>query len=260
MPPPHLCRDGRRAADLARRGIRLSLRGVRCRRHDRPARRTAHSSRVSLGVSGDISAGRRQRSRDHGLIHRRQLAARHRRAEKCARSMRAPARCDGRGIRFRRIPKIRHTRRGATAAPRKQARRTSGRSSPPIRRAISIFVPTSSAAPDYYGALRLGDNRYANSIVALRASTGRIVWHFQTVHHDLWDYDNASPPALVTIHARRQIHSRRRCRRPKRACCSSCIGRPACRSFPLKNAKSRRARSPAKRHRPLNRSRRSRLR
>ena len=62
-----------------------------------------------------------------------------------------------------------------------------------------IFVPTSSAAPDYYGGLRPGDNRYANSIVALRASTGRVVWHFQTVHHDLWDYDNASPPALVTV-------------------------------------------------------------
>jgi len=62
-----------------------------------------------------------------------------------------------------------------------------------------VFVPTGSAAPDYYGALRLGDNRYANSIVALKASTGRVVWAFQTVHHDLWDYDNASPPALVTL-------------------------------------------------------------
>ncbi|MGH9371509.1 MAG: pyrroloquinoline quinone-dependent dehydrogenase, partial [Vicinamibacterales bacterium] len=62
-----------------------------------------------------------------------------------------------------------------------------------------VFVPTGSAAPDYYGAMRLGDNRYANSIVALNASTGKIVWAFQTVHHDLWDYDNASPPALVTI-------------------------------------------------------------
>jgi quinoprotein glucose dehydrogenase len=62
-----------------------------------------------------------------------------------------------------------------------------------------VFVPTGSAAPDYYGALRLGDNRYANSIVALRASTGKIVWAFQTAHHDLWDYDNASPPALVTL-------------------------------------------------------------
>ena len=65
-----------------------------------------------------------------------------------------------------------------------------------------VFVPTGSAAPDYYGALRLGDNRYANSIVALKASTGRLVWAFQTVHHDLWDYDNASPPALVTLRAR----------------------------------------------------------
>jgi quinoprotein glucose dehydrogenase len=62
-----------------------------------------------------------------------------------------------------------------------------------------VFVPTGSASPDYYGGERTGDNRYANSIVALRASTGKVVWHFQTVHHDLWDYDNASPPALVTI-------------------------------------------------------------
>jgi quinoprotein glucose dehydrogenase len=62
-----------------------------------------------------------------------------------------------------------------------------------------VFVPTGSAAPDHYGGLRLGDNRYANSIVALRASTGQVVWAFQTVHHDLWDYDNASPPALVTL-------------------------------------------------------------
>ncbi|HEV7366014.1 MAG TPA: pyrroloquinoline quinone-dependent dehydrogenase [Gemmatimonadales bacterium] len=62
-----------------------------------------------------------------------------------------------------------------------------------------VFVPTGSAAPDYYGALRLGDNRYANSIVALKASTGKVVWAFQTVHHDLWDYDNASPPSLTGI-------------------------------------------------------------
>jgi quinoprotein glucose dehydrogenase len=62
-----------------------------------------------------------------------------------------------------------------------------------------VFLPTTSPAPDYYGGRRLGDNRYANSIVALKASTGKMVWHFQTVHHDLWDYDNASPPALTTI-------------------------------------------------------------
>jgi quinoprotein glucose dehydrogenase len=62
-----------------------------------------------------------------------------------------------------------------------------------------VFVPTSSPAPDFYGGMRLGENRYANSIVALRASTGRVVWHFQTVHHDLWDFDNAAPPTLVSV-------------------------------------------------------------
>ena len=62
-----------------------------------------------------------------------------------------------------------------------------------------VFLPTTSPAVDYYGVTRLGDNRYANSVVALRASTGKLVWHFQTVHHDLWDYDNASPPALITL-------------------------------------------------------------
>jgi quinoprotein glucose dehydrogenase len=62
-----------------------------------------------------------------------------------------------------------------------------------------VFVPTSSPAPDYFGGLRTGDNRYANSVVALRAATGAVVWHFQTVHHDLWDFDNASPPALADV-------------------------------------------------------------
>ena len=62
-----------------------------------------------------------------------------------------------------------------------------------------VFAPTSSPAPDYYGGERLGANRYANSIVALRVADGTVAWSFQTVHHDLWDYDNASPPALVDI-------------------------------------------------------------
>src|SRR5690606_21589650 len=62
-----------------------------------------------------------------------------------------------------------------------------------------LFVPTSSPSPDYYGGERLGDNRYANSVVALRASTGEVVWHFQTVHHDLWDYDVPAQPVLTTV-------------------------------------------------------------
>ncbi|MCU1227817.1 MAG: quinoprotein glucose dehydrogenase [Acidobacteria bacterium] len=60
-----------------------------------------------------------------------------------------------------------------------------------------LFVPTSSPSPDYFGGLRPGDNHYANSVVALDAMTGNVIWHFQVVHHDLWDYDVASQPVLV---------------------------------------------------------------
>ncbi len=63
-----------------------------------------------------------------------------------------------------------------------------------------VFVPTGSASPDYYGGERIGDNLFANSVVALRAATGERVWHFQTVHHDLWDYDVAAPPVLFDVH------------------------------------------------------------
>jgi quinoprotein glucose dehydrogenase len=59
-----------------------------------------------------------------------------------------------------------------------------------------VFVPTSSPSDDYYGGERLGDNLFADSVVALRADSGKRVWHFQTVHHDLWDYDVAAPPLL----------------------------------------------------------------
>ena len=62
-----------------------------------------------------------------------------------------------------------------------------------------VYVPTASPSVDYYGGERKGRNEYGNSIVALNAATGARVWHFQTVRHDLWDYDNASPPALVTL-------------------------------------------------------------
>jgi quinoprotein glucose dehydrogenase len=61
-----------------------------------------------------------------------------------------------------------------------------------------VFVPTGSASPDYFGGIRKGDNKWANSVVALKASTGEFVWGFQVVHHDLWDYDVASQPTLFT--------------------------------------------------------------
>lgn len=69
-----------------------------------------------------------------------------------------------------------------------------------------VFVPTGSASPDYYGGLRPGDNKWANSIVALHSKTGELAWGVQLVHHDLWDYDCASPPLLATLpHDGRQV-------------------------------------------------------
>ncbi len=62
-----------------------------------------------------------------------------------------------------------------------------------------LYVPTSAPSPDYYGAARPGDNRYANSLVALNISTGEVAWHFQFVHHDLWDYDTPAQPVLTDI-------------------------------------------------------------
>lgn len=62
-----------------------------------------------------------------------------------------------------------------------------------------VYVPTGSASPDYFGGERIGDNRDANSLVALEVQTGRRVWAQQLVHHDLWDYDLASQPVLATV-------------------------------------------------------------
>src|SRR6266850_661724 len=62
-----------------------------------------------------------------------------------------------------------------------------------------VYVPTGSAAFDFYGADRLGDDLFANCLIALNAETGQRVWHFQGVHHDIWDRDFPSPPALLTV-------------------------------------------------------------
>ncbi len=63
-----------------------------------------------------------------------------------------------------------------------------------------VFIPGASASPDYYGGERLGSDLYADALVALHASTGKIAWAFQTTHHNLWDYDIPAMPLLCTIH------------------------------------------------------------
>ena len=62
-----------------------------------------------------------------------------------------------------------------------------------------VFAPTGSAASDFYGADRIGDNLFANTLLALDANTGKRLWHFQAIRHDIWDRDFPSPPTLVTL-------------------------------------------------------------
>ncbi len=63
-----------------------------------------------------------------------------------------------------------------------------------------VYAPTGSVSGDFYGGIREGSNLYANSLIALDAGTGKYIWHFQTVHHDLWDRDLSANPNLVKIH------------------------------------------------------------
>jgi quinoprotein glucose dehydrogenase len=62
-----------------------------------------------------------------------------------------------------------------------------------------VFLPTTSPSPDFYGGQRPGSNGDADSVVALSAATGAVVWRFQTIHHDVWDYDLPAQPSLVTL-------------------------------------------------------------
>jgi len=62
-----------------------------------------------------------------------------------------------------------------------------------------VYAPTGSAVMDFYGGDRVGDDLYANTLLALDANTGKRLWHFQGVHHDIWDRDFPSPPALFSI-------------------------------------------------------------
>jgi len=62
-----------------------------------------------------------------------------------------------------------------------------------------LFVPTGSAAPDFYGGFRKGKNLYSNSLLALEADTGKLIWHYQFTHHDIWDRDPPAPPNIITV-------------------------------------------------------------
>tara|TARA_Y100001935_G_scaffold93147_1_gene77419 strand:- start:32954 stop:35077 length:2124 start_codon:yes stop_codon:yes gene_type:complete len=62
-----------------------------------------------------------------------------------------------------------------------------------------LYIPTGSAAPDFYGGHRIGENLFANSLIALDAKTGKRIWHYQFTHHDIWDRDLPAPPNLIVV-------------------------------------------------------------
>ena len=107
-----------------------------------------------------------------------------------------------------------------------------------------VYVPTGSAAFDFYGGDRHGDNLFANCIIALEAATGKRIWHFQTVRHDLWDKDLTAPPTLITFFAR-GVTCPAWLRRPSRARSSSSTASRASRCSRSSTARSRARTYPA---------------
>ena len=109
-----------------------------------------------------------------------------------------------------------------------------------------VFLPLTSPAYDFYGGDRKGANLYGDSVVALDCKTGKMRWHYQIVHHDLWDYDLPAAPVLATVKrgGKRFLPWHRL---PSRDFCSCSIARPASRSIRWKNGQCRRAPFLAKR-------------
>ena len=87
-----------------------------------------------------------------------------------------------------------------------------------------MFAPTGSPSYNFYGADRPGQNLFANCVLALDARTGKRLWHFQAVHHDLWAYDLTAQPVLATIRAQGQEGGRGGPGDETRASCSCWIG------------------------------------
>ena len=196
LPGARLLREHRRAARRTRRADGCFVQRLRPAGRGRPEDRPAERAGVPGRIRADVAAGGDRRPGRGGLGDRRQ----------------PPRRLgDGGGARVRRAHAARCAGRFDPLPDNPEAGGANAWSrivADPERHLV--FVPTGSPSPDYYGGLRHGDNRFANSVVALRAATGAVAWHFQTVHHDLWDYDVATPPALFTTRAGRPRAAGRR--------------------------------------------------
>ena len=123
-----------------------------------------------------------------------------------------------------------------------------------------VYLPTGAPTNDMYGGHRPGNNLYANSLVCVDAETGERVWHFQTVHHDLWDYDNNVAPILMDITVDGREHRRRWCSSRSRRSPTPSTGSPASRSGRSSSAQCPGRTRRASGSRRRSRSRRSRCR
>ena len=103
-----------------------------------------------------------------------------------------------------------------------------------------VYVPTGSGKYNFFGGYRRGDNLFSDSLLALDARTGKRLWHFQTVHHDIWDLDNNSAPQLTTITHDGRKSGRRRDGQRRPATCTSSIASAASRSGRSKSVRCRR--------------------
>ena len=198
----------RRRAELRlrpRRANRRAHRRLRQRRPHRSARRTRPRSRHAIHGPSPVPASfTRICSLSAAAIPKRCP----RRPATFAPTTSAPASCAGPSTPSR-IPANSATTPGPKTPGNTPARPTTGPAWRWMPSAASSIVPTGSAASDFYGADRVGDDLFANTLLALNAETGERIWHFQAVHHDLWDRD--FPVAAHAGHreARRKIDRRR---------------------------------------------------
>ena len=162
---------------------------------------------LRIGLDGDIDDDSRAANQQPGpdlrgphhhvaAGRRRRLRVRHRPTftpTTCAR-----ARCSGSSTPCR-GPASSAPTRGPKAASATTAACTTGANPRSMSRPASIYVPTGTARYDFYGGNRQGENLFGNSLLALDARSGKRLWHFQTIHHDLWDYDLPTAPKLLTV-------------------------------------------------------------
>ena len=183
--------------------------GLAPRRHERAAAADRQPGPHLREPDHHVAAGRRRRVRLQPRRH-----ARLRRAHRQARSGCSTA-CP------------RRASSAPTPGPRTRSRpaaaSTTGASSRVDEERGIVYIPFGTARFDFYGGNRIGNNLFGNSLVALDARTGKRLWHYQLVHHDLWDYDLPQAPKLLTLRQRRPQRRRRRAGDASRASCSSSI-------------------------------------